>query len=94
MITRVEATRYRCFDKLDVEFGEFRVLVGANGSGKTTLLDVPMLFGDLLRERSISTGPRWSSAAKSRAVSTKGCVDPAFQRVRDVLREWFPAEVA
>ncbi len=45
MITRIEATRYRCFDKLDVELGDFRVLVGANGSGKTTLLDVPVLFG-------------------------------------------------
>ena len=54
MITRIEATRYRCFDRLDVELGEFRVLVGANGSGKTTLLDVPVLLGDLLRERIIS----------------------------------------
>jgi predicted ATPase len=54
VITRIEATRYRCFDKLDVELGEFRVLVGANGSGKTTLLDVPVLLGDLLRERTIS----------------------------------------
>ena len=61
MITRIEATRYRCFEKLDVELGEFRVLVGANGSGKTTLLDIPVLFGDLLGERTISavfTGPR------------------------------------
>ena len=56
MITRIEATRYRCFDKLDVELGEFRVLVGANGSGKTTLLDVRVLLGDLLRERTISAG--------------------------------------
>ncbi|RUV68328.1 MULTISPECIES: ATP-binding protein [unclassified Mesorhizobium] len=54
MITRIEATRYRCFEKLDVELGEYRVLVGANGSGKTTLLDVPVLLGDLLRERTIS----------------------------------------
>ena len=54
MITRIEATRYRCFDKLDVELGDFRMLVGANGSGKTTLLDVPVLLGDLLRERNIS----------------------------------------
>lgn len=28
----------------------------------------------------------------ARAVSTAGCVDPAFHRVRDVLRAWFPAE--
>jgi predicted ATPase len=54
MITRIEATRYRCFDKLDVELGEFRVIVGANGSGKTTLLDIPALFGDMLRERTLS----------------------------------------
>jgi predicted ATPase len=54
VITRIEATRYRCFDKLDVELGDFRVLVGANGSGKTTLLDIPVLLGDLLRERTIS----------------------------------------
>ena len=51
MITSIEATRSRCFDKLDVELGNFRVLVGANG-----------------------------------------CIDPAFQRVRDAFRAWFPAE--
>lgn len=53
MITRIEATRYRCFDKLDVDLGEFRVLVGANGSGKTTLLDIPVLLGDMLKSRTI-----------------------------------------
>ena len=30
----------------------------------------------------------------ARAVSTAGCVDPAFNRVRDMLRAWFPAEGA
>jgi hypothetical protein len=29
-----------------------------------------------------------------RAVSTTGCVDPAFDRVRNTLRAWFPAEEA
>lgn len=53
MITRIEATRYRCFDKLDVDLGGFRVLVGANGSGKTTLLDIPVLLGDMLKARTI-----------------------------------------
>lgn len=48
MITRLEATRYRCFERLGVDVGDFRVLVGANGSGKTTLLDLPGLLGDLL----------------------------------------------
>lgn len=37
MITRIEATRCRCFDKLDVELGDFRALVCANASGKITL---------------------------------------------------------
>ena len=71
MITRIEATRYRCFDKLDVELGDFRVLVGANGSGKTTLLDVPVLFGDLLRERTLSeafTAPRDGRAPRATAL--------------------------
>jgi hypothetical protein len=30
----------------------------------------------------------------AKAVSTVGCVDPAFHRVRDALRAWFPSEVA
>jgi hypothetical protein len=30
----------------------------------------------------------------ARAVSTEGCIDPAFHRVRDALRAWFPAEGA
>lgn len=54
MITRLEATRYRCFERLGVEVGDFRVLVGANGSGKTTLLDLPVLLGDLLRANNVS----------------------------------------
>ena len=55
MITRLEATRYRCFERLGVDFGDFRVLVGANGSGKTTLLDLPVLLGDLLRTTNIAS---------------------------------------
>lgn len=55
MITRLEATRYRCFERLGVDVGDFRVLVGANGSGKTTLLDLPELFGDLLRTTNVAS---------------------------------------
>ena len=54
MITRLEATRYRCFERLEIDVGDFRVLVGANGSGKTTLLDLPVLLGDLLRTTNIA----------------------------------------
>ena len=60
MITRIEATRYRCFDRLDVEGGDFRVPGGANGSGKTTLLD-----GDLLREPTI--GEKFTRSRDGRA---------------------------
>jgi predicted ATPase len=55
MITRLEATRYRCFERLGIDVGDFRVLVGANGSGKTTLLDLPVLLGDLLRANNIAS---------------------------------------
>ena len=54
MITRLEATRYRCFEHLGVDVGDFRVLVGSNGSGKTTLLDLPGLFGDMLDAKNVA----------------------------------------
>lgn len=54
MITRLEAIRYRCFERLGVDVGDFRVLVGANGSGKTTLLDLPVLLGELLRATNVA----------------------------------------
>ncbi len=54
MITRLEATRYRCFERLGIDVGDFRVLVGANGSGKTSLLDLPGLLGDLLDAKSVA----------------------------------------
>lgn len=54
MITRLEATRYRCFERLGIDLSNFQIIVGANGSGKTTLLDLPVLFGDLLRATNIA----------------------------------------
>lgn len=55
MITRLEATRYRCFEQLGVDMSEFKIIVGANGSGKTTLIDMPSLFGELLRTDNIAS---------------------------------------
>ncbi|CAD5370105.1 ATPase [Rubrivivax sp. A210] len=55
MITRLEATRYRCFEQLGVDMSAFQVIVGANGSGKTTLIDLPSLFGELLRADNIAS---------------------------------------
>lgn len=49
MISRIEAFRYRCFDRLDISVGQFHVLAGANGSGKSTLLDILILLGDVLK---------------------------------------------
>lgn len=54
MITHIDATNYRCFEKLSIPTGDLAVVAGANGSGKTTLLDIPVLLGDLLRSRSVS----------------------------------------
>ncbi|MFJ6665569.1 AAA family ATPase [Streptomyces sp. NPDC091383] len=54
MITRIEAYNYRCFPKLSLGLGDYHVLAGANGAGKTTLLDIPVLLGDLLRERRVT----------------------------------------
>lgn len=55
MITRLEATRYRCFERLGVDLNDFQVVVGANGSGKTTLIDMPALAGELLRSDNIAS---------------------------------------
>lgn len=54
MITWIDATNYRCFERMGVPFSEFCVIAGANGSGKTTLLDVPILLGDILRSRNVA----------------------------------------
>jgi predicted ATPase len=47
MISRIGASSYRCFSRLDVEVPAYAVLAGANGIGKSTLLDIPVLLGDL-----------------------------------------------
>jgi hypothetical protein len=48
MISRIQALRYRCFNRLDIPWQHYNVLAGANGSGKSTLLDIPQLFSDIL----------------------------------------------
>ncbi|MBF0147817.1 MAG: AAA family ATPase [Magnetococcales bacterium] len=55
MITRIEATRYRCLERVAVDLPSFCVLVGANGAGKSTFLDIPGLLGDCLKQRDVAT---------------------------------------
>lgn len=54
MITRLEATRYRCFEHLGIDLSDFQIVVGANGSGKTTLIDIPVLIGELLKSDNLA----------------------------------------
>jgi hypothetical protein len=87
MITRIEANRYRCFEKLAVDFGRYQVLVGRNGAGKSTLLDIPVMIGEMLEKRSIEKaffGERTRLAP--RASSTE---DLVFTRKGD----WFSLAV-
>lgn len=53
MITRIEAYRYRCFEKLAVDLGAYQVLVGRNGAGKSTLMDIPLLIGEIIASRDL-----------------------------------------
>ncbi|MBE0624557.1 MAG: AAA family ATPase [Burkholderiales bacterium] len=53
MITRIEATRYRCLELLQTDLQAYGVLVGANGSGKSTFMDIPGLLGDCLQQQEV-----------------------------------------
>jgi predicted ATPase len=53
MITRIEAYRYRCFERLGVDLSPFQILVGCNGAGKSTLVDIPVLLGEMLQKQDI-----------------------------------------
>ena len=48
-LRRIRAANYRCLRNVDVELGEFHVLVGANGSGKSALFDALFFVGDVMR---------------------------------------------
>lgn len=50
MISRIEASNYRCFRELNQEIQPLQILVGPNGSGKSTLLDAISLLGALTSE--------------------------------------------
>ena len=87
MITRIEAYRYRCFEKLAVDFDRYQVIVGRNGAGKSTLLDIPILLGEMFETRNIQKaffGERTRQAQRASSVE-----DLVFARVGD----WFALAV-
>ena len=81
MITRIDATNYRCFERLGINLGAFAVIAGANGSGKTTLLDIPILFGDLLRSRNVAQA--FMSRLLSRGARATSLTEVPFRSDRD-----------
>lgn len=50
MISRIEASNYRCFRELNQSVEPLQILVGPNGSGKSTFLDVIAFLGTLSSE--------------------------------------------
>jgi predicted ATPase len=76
MISRIEAYRYRCFQKLDLALDKFHVFAGSNGSGKTTLLDIPALMGDMVSVTDINDAffSALNSRSRARAEEAKELV--------------------
>jgi predicted ATPase len=48
MITRVEASGYRCLREISQELQPYQILVGPNGSGKSAFLDVIAFLGGIV----------------------------------------------
>lgn len=85
MITRIEAYNYRCFRRLDVGLGGFKVLAGNNGAGKTTLLDIPVLLRDFVRHKEI--GPVFFE-------NRENALAPRAQQPQEVVTYGLPPRTA
>ena len=59
MITRLEATRYRCFERLGIDVSDFRVLVGANGQARPPCSTCPCCWASCCA-RTTWRPPFWS----------------------------------
>jgi hypothetical protein len=88
MITRIEAYRYRCFERLDLPVGRYQVLVGMNGSGKSTLIDIPVLLGEIIAHRSVNHAFFRSTSPERRARA-----DSAIDVIHGRTGEWFALAV-
>lgn len=80
MITRIQASRYRCFEALDVALGSMTVLVGRNGAGKSTLLDIPVLIGELLLATRTNDAFFRPTASHPRRARADSALDLVFNR--------------
>jgi predicted ATPase len=49
-ISRLRAQNFKSFDTVDVELGDFNVLIGANASGKSNFLSLLTFLRDIARE--------------------------------------------
>ena len=47
-IKRIKVTNFKSFDELDVELGDFNVLIGANASGKTNFINIFNFVRDIM----------------------------------------------
>lgn len=105
MITRLEAIRYRCFERLGIDLGEFRVIVGANGAGKTTLLDIPVLLGELLQADNLTSvflvrsGEKPARASSLRELIFSGRGDDFSLMIEarlpeDIQKQWVDSLIA
>jgi len=97
MITRIEAYRYRCFERLQLDVDGYQVLVGRNGAGKSTLLDIPVLLSEMLTGQSVRDVFLKPTPSHCRARADGG-QDLVFKRSGDwfvlALHLRLPAEVA
>jgi len=88
MITRIEAYRYRCFERLGVPLGGYTVLIGRNGAGKSTLIDIPVLLGEMLQRQSIQ-GAFFGPTASHPRPRADGAQDLVFNH----MGPWFALAV-
>lgn len=96
MITRLEATRYRCFERLGVDVGDFRVLVGANrwwpADAAKPLRPKEAAEWVLKQTRQPRSSAIYQKLAEH--ISIKGCTDEALAEMHAAFIAWFPQEVA
>jgi predicted ATPase len=89
MITKVEASRYRCLREVSQELQPYQILVGPNGSGKSAFLDVIAFLDDV-----VSLGLK--EAVRNRTENfydlVWGRTESSFRLAIEAARPYAPAE--